>query len=209
MKRASSNPYRMTRTLHVSLLTRGVMIHNPPWIILLKTRSQKVKPLNKKNMPSKYVAYTYRWSRVGLAEWEKTDSLNILYSLGKELFTSRHQSRRGNFILCKAHGVASPSVFTHKSVPYAEGLDLPTQPAPGQICAKEPMSQQSFHPADDRLNLFLMIPSGEEVQTIMELKPVITKTGIGTLVLGSLDSTVEKRYVPILHLAGQLGSRKD
>ena len=163
----------------------------------------------KKYTPSKYVTYTYRWSRVGLAEWEKTDSLNILYSLGKELLTSRHQSCRGNFILCKAHGVASPSVFAHKSVPYAEGLDLPTHPAPGQIRAGEPMSQQSFHPAEDRLNLFLMIPRGDEVQTIMERKPVIMKTGIGTLVLGSLDSTVEERPVPILHLAEQFGGRKD
>ena len=84
---------------------------------------------------------TYRWSRIGLTEREEADFIDVLNAFNEESLASHHQSSQRNFFLCKAHGVAFPSILAHKSIPYVEGLDLPTHLALGQICASKPMRQ--------------------------------------------------------------------
>ena len=47
-KEASSNSYRMTRTLSVGFFFGWELLTCiPPWVIFLEARSQKIKPLNK------------------------------------------------------------------------------------------------------------------------------------------------------------------
>lgn len=127
---------------------------------------------------------------------------------GKKSLASRHQSSQRNFIMCKAHRVAFPSILTHKSIPYVEGLDLPTHPALGQICAGKPMSQQGLHPSKNRLMPSLMNIHRVKVQAIMKFEPSLTKSGRGVLTLGSLYSAVKEGSLPKLHVTDQLGCWK-